>query len=121
MTDGTGGEEFQQIELQQGSEKTSEEEGFETLESEVDPEDNQESESQKNPEKETPQEQEEKPKSTAKLPKEIQQAVFLSGEFPSFYKIAAEELGIQASPEKLSPANAIKICARIGELVDQEG
>ena len=106
MIDDGGSEEFtKKIEITQGSERVSDEEGFEALEADIDPEDQTET-ADKSKTNET------------NLPRG--QAVFLAGEFPNQYKKAAEELGIKTIPEKLSADNATKICSRISELVDQE-
>lgn len=117
MIDGNGADNFQQkIELQKGSERVSEEEGFEALEADVDPEDSPESDSN---EEQVKKKDEQKTADESKdLPKDIKQAIFLAGEFPNEYKEACESYGINAMPHQLSPANAIKVCKKVGELVD---
>jgi hypothetical protein len=100
------------VEVKTGVEKTSEEECFENIEAEIDPEDQQEVGNK--PKEEKPKEE------TTEISKEARQAVFLSNEFPVFYRQAVKELNIKDSPEKLSPENAKKVCSRISELVDKE-
>ncbi len=127
MVKGGGSDEFtQKIELKQGSERVSEEEGFETLEAEVDPEDAPESASveevQKPDEKKPEPEPEVIPEETKQEEpsKEVQQAIYLSKEFEDEYKEACEMFGVDLPPQKLSVQSAVKICKKVSELVDMK-
>lgn len=121
------------VELKTGVEKTSDDQDFESVESEVDPEDSPESDNKEGQEnKENDSQKSEKPevkkdepesKDTKKevyLPKDIKQAVVLAGEFPNEYKKACEFYGIKALPQQLSPANAVKVCKKVSELIDMQ-
>jgi len=120
MIEGGGSEEFtQKMDLQQGAERTSEEEGFEGLEAEVDPEDAQQSE--KKPDtQENGQSEEGDTDQKSDLPKEVHQAMYISKQFPEEYEQAANELDVRCLPEKLGKDLAIKVCQKVAELVDAQ-
>lgn len=116
MIEGGVSEEFtQQIELKQGSAQMSDEENIEALESEVDPEDNPESKPEES------QEQKEQPR---ELSKEVKQALYLAENFPSEFEEACKILGINTrerpTPIHYDDETAVKVCQKIGELVDQQ-
>lgn len=116
-----GSDEFkQQIELKQGAERTSEEEGFEDLEAETDPEDSQETEKQP-AEKETKQ-SEEKPKAKKELSKEVRQAVYLYENFTEEFIEAVKICGVDPQiPVKLyEDKTAVEVCQKVSELVDNQ-
>jgi hypothetical protein len=122
MIEGGGSDEFtKKIELKQGTEKTSEEEGFEGLEAEIDPEDSQESE-EKPATHETSQSINKPPKEAAEPTKDVKQLIYLSENFPSEFSEACKILDIDtAIPVNLyEDKTAIKLCQKIGELVDQQ-
>lgn len=111
----------QKAEIKTGSEKVSDEEGFEGLEAETDPEDNQESEVKpvvqetKQPEKKTE-------KTSSEPSKDVKQAMYLAGSFPDEFDEACKILSIDTSVLVSSYDNetAVKVCQKVGELVDSQ-
>lgn len=111
MIEGGGAEEFtDQIELKQGSEKTSEDENIKVMEAEVDPEDSpdaQESKSEKKPDE---------------LSKEVNQAVYLSKTFPEEFDEAVKICCVDGyhTVSMFDDETAVKVCRKVGELVDNQ-
>jgi len=118
-----GSDEFKgQIDLQQGSERTSDDEHVEALEAEVDPEDSQESEGQKNTQVQETKPAEEKPAEEKELSKDVRQAVFLSQNYPNEFDEACKIIGLNSglAVSDYTDNQAIKICETVAELVDNQ-
>lgn len=115
-----GSDEFdQKVEIQQGQERTSEEENFEALELTVDPEDNPESE--KTVVQETV--KEEKPvEDVQELSKNVKQVVYLAKQFPDEFLKACDLLKFKTNipVEKFDDETAAKIFEKVSELVDAQ-
>ena len=115
-----GGSDFEnrkKIELQKGSGRTSEDEDYKTIESEIDPEDNPEPKTKT----EGVQVQKEQPKvEPVELSKEVKQAVYLSQTFPSEFKEACKLCNVVVPVEEFQNNAAILICRKVSELVDQQ-
>lgn len=134
MTNGGGADEFTpQIELHKGTERTSEEEGFEVLEAEIDPEDSPETVGQAEQDHQHKQQataeetkQEEKPvvkqNFTTELSKDVKQAVYLSENFPGEFDEACKILQIDTSipVETYDDSSAVKVVQKVSELVDAQ-
>ena len=122
MIDGAGSDAFdQKIELKTGSERVSEEEDFEALEAETDPEDNQES-GEKPAAQETSQSEKKPEKQPAEPSKNVKQVLYLVGAFPNEFDEACKLLNIDTSVsvESYNDQTAIKVCQKVGELVDAQ-
>lgn len=121
MVDGGGSNFTQKPELIQGSERTSEEEGFEALEATIDPEDSPDAEKKPDPQ-ETRQTEKTKDQTPTELSKNVKQAVVLWRTFPDEFGEACKLLNIGASfpVESYSDQTAIKVCQKVGELVDAQ-
>lgn len=121
MIEGGFADEFsEKIEMQRGSERTSEEENFEALEAEVDPEDSQEkAEQPADQEKKT---DEQLTKQTPEISTEVKQAVYLAKTFPAEFKEACKLCDLDSSVpvEEYSDFSAVKVCQKVGELVDNQ-
>lgn len=119
MIDGGSSEFTPKIELQQGSERTSEEEGFEGIEAEVDPEDQQETEVKPAEQKIQP---EEKPETKPKeLSKEVKQALYISKTFGVEFIKACEVHDLNPRfIEHFSDEQATDVCQKVAELVDAQ-
>lgn len=124
MIDGDKNNEFEnKLQLTQGTERTSDEEGFEALEAEVDPEDSQETEKQ--PDKqpaETKKQVDEKPDQVAAEPsKDVKQALYLAKTFPNEFNEALKIYDIDPSlpVDEYDHDAVIEVCQKIGELVDK--
>lgn len=119
MIEGSG-DEFAQIEMKSGSERTSEEDGFEELEATVDPEDSPENE-------EKPDIQDTKPEGDTKtespeVSKNVKQVMYLAEKFAAEFEEACKILGLDPStkPETLSDRFASELCEKISDLVDAQ-
>lgn len=122
MIDDGGSEEFtKKIDLTQGSERVSDEEGFETLEAKIDPEDNQESEV-KPAAQETSQSEEIQEKTSSEPSRDVKQVLYLFRAFPDEFDKACEILNIDTNVSVLNydDETAVKVCQKVGELVDNQ-
>ncbi len=117
---GFGNNKIKQIEIKKGLERTSEDEDFQALESEIDPEDQPEIAQQK-VEKTSGVEKKSMDAIPDELSREIKQAIQLSEEFPDEYKQACIELDLANTlPELLSDEKSIEVCQRISLILDAE-
>lgn len=112
MIEGAGSdfENNQKIDVLKGIERTSEDEDFDSVAAEVDPEDNQESNSKP----------EEKKQPEKELSKDVKQALYLLEQFPKEFKKACEFHKVIVPVVEFNNETAIKICRKISELVDQQ-
>ena len=113
----------QKAEIKTGSERVSEEEGFEALEAETDPEDNQDSGVKPvNQEASQPEEKpaEESPETKKEPSKDVNQVMYLAETFPAEYDEARKACGITVPVNMMNAKTAVKLCQKIGELVDQQ-
>ena len=119
MIDGDKNNEFEhKLQLTQGTDRVSEEDDFEALETEVDLEDSTETEEQ-TVKQET--KSEEKPETKpAELSKEVKQAVFLAKDFPGEFKEACEACKVIVPVVEFNDETAVIVCKKVGELVDQK-
>ena len=117
MIEGGGAEEFKEkVEIQKGSERSSDDENIKELEATVDPEDSQEDE-MKQDVQETKTEDEKPPE----LSKSVKQAVYLAGAFPAEFTEACKILNIKSTPpESYSDETASNVCQKVAELVDAQ-
>lgn len=121
MIEGGGADEFtQKIELQQGAEKTSEDENIEGLEAEVDPEDNQETE--KKPDEQESQSEEKQETKPVELSRDVKQVVYLALKFPEQFSEACKILKINISKpvESYDDETAIKVFQKVNDLIDEQ-
>lgn len=116
MLDGDKNNEFEHtLQITQGTDRTSDDDDFEALEAEVDPEDNQESGDK--PDEQETKKQEEKP---AEPSKDVKQALYLAKNFPAEFEEACELCGVVVPVEVFNDAVAVKVCQKVGELVDNQ-
>lgn len=121
-----GTDEFdQKVEIQQGAERTSEEENFEGLELTVDPEDNPESEGQSSQNHEHKQSNETgktgSPEEKTELSKDVKQAIYVSKNFGTEFIQAADFFKADIkSIETWDDKTAIKVVEKVSELVDAQ-
>lgn len=110
-----GTDEFDnKVEIQQGYERTSEDEETVALEAEVDPEDS--PTDQEKSDNQTPTESEKE------LSKAVKQAVYTAKTFPDEFKQACSELGYTTSSpvEQWDDKSAIEVVNKVSELVDAQ-
>lgn len=125
MLDGDKNHEFEhKLQITQGTDRTSDDDDFEALESEVDPEDSQES-GEQTAGKETSQ-QEEKPdkESTDEYPTEptrdVKQAIYLAKNFPAEFGEACKLCKVVIPVNMFDDEIAVEVCKKVAELVDNQ-
>lgn len=122
MIDGDKNNEFQQkIELDQGFERVSDEEGFEVLEAKAEPEDAQESGRQSiaQEENQTENKQDDQPSEPSK---NVMQAIYLAKTFPSEFEEACRicKIPLTLEVKNYSDKTAVSFCQQVAELVDKQ-
>lgn len=118
MIDGNG-KEFEQIEYQSGKEATSDEQGFEGIESETDPEDQPPIDVESVPEPEQKPQEQTQPQApeAAELPKELHQFGEMKRQFPDETAQVMKDMNITGNP---TAAQAKLIWKKVNQLLDQQ-
>jgi len=116
MIEGGGADEFKHVEIEQGSERTSEDEHVDAIEANTDPEDAPEVEKQ--PEEQTDENQQSE--KIVEPSKDVKQAIYLAKTYPEIFDEACKALKITASVGQFDNETAVKVCEKVAELVDAQ-